>query len=326
MRVAEQKSCAVRALGVLELEVRNLRQDSAAEVEREQREVQQLECRLKESCRLCARKEQLMQRMEEQLQLAQAAVQEKELAMEQRHTEARTLEVWLQQALQEKERSQAACNALQEELQGLRQSLQDSQQQQVVAGERGGGRLLQEHCRAYQDVPQPQPMLQAWNTAPWAVPAAGQGAPARPHRAGPAALWCARQVTKGPQTVWLPRTFSNAAQLPGRAPTAAGCSCWWARAQLPGRAPTAAGCSCWWARAQLPGRAPTAAGCSCWWARAQLPGRAPTAAGCSCWWARAQLPRVEKVRSGGKGLAGTGSLQGSLPLTRHVHSTHCTAA
>ncbi|XP_030437516.1 trichohyalin-like isoform X2 [Gopherus evgoodei] len=148
VRVAEQKNSSMKAVGTLELEVQNLRQDTAAKVERKQLEVaklqqliQQLECELRESRRLCAQKEQIMQRRDEQLRQAQAAMrqahgalQQKELKLEKQRAEARSLAARLQQAQQEREQSQAASDSLQEEIQLLRQSLQDSQQQQQAAG------------------------------------------------------------------------------------------------------------------------------------------------------------------------------------------------
>ncbi|KAM7147090.1 uncharacterized protein RBU57_014191 [Macrochelys suwanniensis] len=139
VRVAEQKNSAMKALGTLELEVQSLRQEAAAEAERTQL-MQQLECKLRESRRLCAQQEQVLQRRAEQLRQAQAAtgqarraLREKELEAEKQRAEARSLDVRLQQ---EREQSQAASGSLQEEIQQLRQSLQDSQQQQA-AGEPG---------------------------------------------------------------------------------------------------------------------------------------------------------------------------------------------
>ncbi|XP_050778179.1 polyamine-modulated factor 1-binding protein 1 isoform X4 [Gopherus flavomarginatus] len=228
VRVAEQKNSSMKAVGTLELEVQRLRQDTAAKVERKQLEVaklqqliQQLECELRESRRLCAQKEQvspgdgdpakgqaralgqhafaagegsslpqvsgrcgstcggyvegpvavglcrrrgpgcgwrgpwgsvcgsavslvaqIMQRRDEQLHQAQAAMrqargvlQQKELKLEKQRAEARSLAACLQQAQQEREQSQAASDSLQEEIQLLRQSLQDSQQQQQAAAQ-----------------------------------------------------------------------------------------------------------------------------------------------------------------------------------------------
>ncbi|XP_074974606.1 polyamine-modulated factor 1-binding protein 1 isoform X3 [Caretta caretta] len=142
VRVAEQKNSTMKALGKLELEVQRLRQDTAAEVGRKQLEVaklqqliQTLECKLRESCRLCAQREQVMQSREEQLRQAQAALQETELEVVKQRAEASSLDGRLRQAQQEREQSRAASGTLQEEIQLLRQRRQDSQQQQQAAAQ-----------------------------------------------------------------------------------------------------------------------------------------------------------------------------------------------
>ncbi|CAM5151642.1 unnamed protein product [Eretmochelys imbricata] len=142
VRVAEQKNSTMKALGKLELEVQRLRQDTAAEVVRKQLEVaklqqliQTLECKLRESRRLCAQREQVMQSREEQLRQAQAALQETELEGAKQRAEASSLDGRLRQAQQEREQSRAASGTLQEESQLLRQRRQDSQQQQQAAAQ-----------------------------------------------------------------------------------------------------------------------------------------------------------------------------------------------
>ncbi|CAM4545166.1 unnamed protein product [Lepidochelys kempii] len=140
VRVAEQKNSTMKALG--KLEVQRLRQDTAAEVVRKQLEVaklqqlvQTLECKLRESRRLCAQREQVMQSREEQLRQAQAALQETELEGAKQRAEASRLDGRLRQAQQEREQSRAASSTLQEEIQLLRQRQQDSQQQQQAAAQ-----------------------------------------------------------------------------------------------------------------------------------------------------------------------------------------------
>ncbi|CAM5151701.1 unnamed protein product [Eretmochelys imbricata] len=142
VRVAEQKNSTMKALGKLEREVQRLRQDTAAEVVRKQLEVaklqqliQTLECKLRESRRLCAQREQVMQSREEQLRQAQAALQETELEGAKQRAEASSLDGRLRQAQQEREQSRAASGTLQEESQLLRQRRQDSQQQQQAAAQ-----------------------------------------------------------------------------------------------------------------------------------------------------------------------------------------------
>ncbi|XP_053126825.1 polyamine-modulated factor 1-binding protein 1 isoform X7 [Hemicordylus capensis] len=142
-RAAEQKSSTLQDVARLERTVQSLRQEAAAERERQQlagaegrRQLQQLEAELRQSRKESAQRQQAIQKRDELLHKSRAemvhargALQEKGKEAEQQRAEALRLEAGLQEAQRELERSRAECASLHTEAQGLRQSLHESQQQ-----------------------------------------------------------------------------------------------------------------------------------------------------------------------------------------------------
>uniref|UniRef100_A0A8C0N367 Polyamine modulated factor 1 binding protein 1 n=2 Tax=Canis lupus familiaris TaxID=9615 RepID=A0A8C0N367_CANLF len=145
--VSEQKKNIMKDMMKLELDLHGLREETSAHMERKDKEVvilqrrlQELQIQFTETQKLGLKKDKLLQEKDEMLhelekELAQVqnSLMKKEMELEKQQRMTTELEITIQELKQDK--SRAECGTLRAEIQKLKDSLEETQQQQKLAGE-----------------------------------------------------------------------------------------------------------------------------------------------------------------------------------------------
>ncbi|XP_019659740.1 polyamine-modulated factor 1-binding protein 1 isoform X2 [Ailuropoda melanoleuca] len=145
--VSEQKKNIMKDMMKLELDLHGLREETSAHMERKDKEVvilqrrlQELQMQFTETQKLGLKKDKLLQEKDEMLhelekELAQIqnSLVKKDVELEKQQRTTAELEITIQEAKQDK--SRAECGALRAEIQKLKDSLDDAQQQQKLAAQ-----------------------------------------------------------------------------------------------------------------------------------------------------------------------------------------------
>ncbi|XP_072871634.1 polyamine-modulated factor 1-binding protein 1 isoform X1 [Chlorocebus sabaeus] len=146
--VSEQKKNIMKDMMKLELDLHRLREETSAHIERKDKDIAILQCRLQElqlefteTQKLALKKDKFLQEKDEmlhELQKKLTQVQnsflEKEKELEKQQCMATELEMTVKEAKQDKSK-EVECEALQAEVQKLKNSLEEAKQQQRLAAQ-----------------------------------------------------------------------------------------------------------------------------------------------------------------------------------------------
>uniref|UniRef100_A0A2K6C2D6 Polyamine modulated factor 1 binding protein 1 n=1 Tax=Macaca nemestrina TaxID=9545 RepID=A0A2K6C2D6_MACNE len=146
--VSEQKKNIMKDMMKLELDLHRLREETSAHIERKDKDIAILQCRLQElqlefteTQKLALKKDKFLQEKDEMLHelqkkltQAQNSFLKKEKELEKQQCMATELEMTVKEAKQDKSK-EVECEALQAEVQKLKNSLEEAKQQQRLAGE-----------------------------------------------------------------------------------------------------------------------------------------------------------------------------------------------
>uniref|UniRef100_A0A2K6F663 Polyamine modulated factor 1 binding protein 1 n=1 Tax=Propithecus coquereli TaxID=379532 RepID=A0A2K6F663_PROCO len=145
--VSEQKKNIMKDMMKLELDLHGLREETSAHVERKEKEVAILQCRLQEQQlqftetqklslkkdKLLQEKDEMLHELEKKLTQVQNCLLRKEKELEKQQRMMTDLEVTVKDAKQDK--SKVECGALRAEVQKLKESLEEAKQQQRLAAQ-----------------------------------------------------------------------------------------------------------------------------------------------------------------------------------------------
>ncbi|XP_022367225.1 polyamine-modulated factor 1-binding protein 1 [Enhydra lutris kenyoni] len=145
--VSEQKKNIMKDMMKLELDLHGLREETSAHMERKDKEVSILQRRLQElqmqftetqklglkKDKLLQEKDEMLHELEKELSQVQNSLMKKEMELEKQQRMTAELESTIQEVKQDK--SRAECGALRAEIQKLKDSLEDAQQQQKLAAQ-----------------------------------------------------------------------------------------------------------------------------------------------------------------------------------------------
>uniref|UniRef100_A0A2K5E9U8 Polyamine modulated factor 1 binding protein 1 n=1 Tax=Aotus nancymaae TaxID=37293 RepID=A0A2K5E9U8_AOTNA len=146
--VSEQKKNIMKDMMKLELDLHGLREETSAHIERKDKDLAILQCRLQElqlqfaeTQKLALKKDKFLQEKDEMLcelekKLAQVqnCLLKKEKELEKQQCMTTELEMIVKEAKQDKSK-EVQCKALQTEVQKMKNSLEEAKQQQRLAGE-----------------------------------------------------------------------------------------------------------------------------------------------------------------------------------------------
>uniref|UniRef100_A0A2K6RF47 Polyamine modulated factor 1 binding protein 1 n=1 Tax=Rhinopithecus roxellana TaxID=61622 RepID=A0A2K6RF47_RHIRO len=146
--VSEQKKNIMKDMMKLELDLHRLREETSAHIERKDKDIAILQCRLQElqlefteTQKLALKKDKFLQEKDEMLHELQKKLTQvqnsflkKEKELEKQQCMATELEMTVKEAKQDKSK-EVECEALQAEVQKLKNSLEEAKQQQRLAGE-----------------------------------------------------------------------------------------------------------------------------------------------------------------------------------------------
>uniref|UniRef100_A0A2K5YTU4 Polyamine modulated factor 1 binding protein 1 n=1 Tax=Mandrillus leucophaeus TaxID=9568 RepID=A0A2K5YTU4_MANLE len=146
--VSEQKKNIMKDMMKLELDLHRLREETSAHIERKDKDIAILQCRLQElqlefteTQKLALKKDKFLQEKDEMLHELQKKLTQvqnsflkKEKELEKQQCMATELEMTVKEAKQDKSKK-VECEALQAEVQKLKNSLEEAKQQQRLAGE-----------------------------------------------------------------------------------------------------------------------------------------------------------------------------------------------
>uniref|UniRef100_A0A2K6LIY5 Polyamine modulated factor 1 binding protein 1 n=1 Tax=Rhinopithecus bieti TaxID=61621 RepID=A0A2K6LIY5_RHIBE len=146
--VSEQKKNIMKDVMKLELDLHRLREETSAHIERKDKDIAILQCRLQElqlefteTQKLALKKDKFLQEKDEMLHELQKKLTQvqnsflkKEKELEKQQCMATELEMTVKEAKQDKSKK-VECEALQAEVQKLKNSLEEAKQQQRLAGE-----------------------------------------------------------------------------------------------------------------------------------------------------------------------------------------------
>ncbi|XP_077840622.1 polyamine-modulated factor 1-binding protein 1 isoform X11 [Macaca mulatta] len=146
--VSEQKKNIMKDMMKLELDLHRLREETSAHIERKDKDIAILQCRLQElqlefteTQKLALKKDKFLQEKDEMLHelqkkltQAQNSFLKKEKELEKQQCMATELEMTVKEAKQDKSK-EVECEALQAEVQKLKNSLEEAKQQQRLAAQ-----------------------------------------------------------------------------------------------------------------------------------------------------------------------------------------------
>ncbi|KAL4685821.1 hypothetical protein H8959_001418 [Pygathrix nigripes] len=146
--VSEQKKNIMKDMMKLELDLHRLREETSAHIERKDKDIAILQCRLQElqlefteTQKLALKKDKFLQEKDEMLHELQRKLTQvqnsflkKEKELEKQQCMATELEMTVKEAKQDKSK-EAECEALQAEVQKLKNSLEEAKQQQRLAAQ-----------------------------------------------------------------------------------------------------------------------------------------------------------------------------------------------
>ncbi|XP_045844479.1 polyamine-modulated factor 1-binding protein 1 [Meles meles] len=145
--VSEQKKNIMKDMMKLELDLHGLREETSAHMERKDKEVSILQRRLQElqmqftetqklglkKDKLLQEKDEMLHELEKELAQVQNSLMKKEMELEKQQRMTSELESTIQEVKQDK--SRAECGALRTEIQKLKDSLEEAQQQRKLAAQ-----------------------------------------------------------------------------------------------------------------------------------------------------------------------------------------------
>ncbi|XP_016785639.1 polyamine-modulated factor 1-binding protein 1 isoform X4 [Pan troglodytes] len=146
--VSEQKKNIMKDMMKLELDLHGMREETSAHIERKDKDITILQCRLQElqleftetqkltlkKDKFLQEKDEMLQELEKKLTQVQNSLLKKEKELEKQQCMATKLEMTVKEAKQDKSK-EAECKALQAEVQKLKNSLEEAKQQERLAGE-----------------------------------------------------------------------------------------------------------------------------------------------------------------------------------------------
>ncbi|XP_055089155.1 polyamine-modulated factor 1-binding protein 1 [Symphalangus syndactylus] len=146
--VSEQKKNIMKDMMKLELDLHGLREETSAHIERKDKDIAILQCRLQElqlefteTQKLALRKDKFLQEkdemlheLEKKLTQVQNSLLKKEKELEKQQCIATELKMTVKEATQDKSK-EVECKALQAEVQKLKNSLEEAKQQQRLAAQ-----------------------------------------------------------------------------------------------------------------------------------------------------------------------------------------------
>ncbi|XP_023564901.1 polyamine-modulated factor 1-binding protein 1 isoform X2 [Octodon degus] len=145
--VSEQKKNIMKDMMKLELELHGLREETSAHIERKDKEaailqhrLQELQLQFAETQKLALKKDKFLQEkdemlheLEKKLGQVQSCLRKKEMEVEKQQCMVKELEMTMKETKQDG--NKVECEALQAEVQNLRDSLEEAQQQQRLAAQ-----------------------------------------------------------------------------------------------------------------------------------------------------------------------------------------------
>ncbi|XP_055222427.1 polyamine-modulated factor 1-binding protein 1 isoform X18 [Gorilla gorilla gorilla] len=146
--VSEQKRNIMKDMMKLELDLHGLREETSAHIERKDKDITILQCRLQElqleftetqkltlkKDKFLQEKDEMLQELEKKLTQVQNSLLKKEKELEKQQCMATELEMTVKEAKQGKSK-EAECKALQAEVQKLKNSLEEAKQQERLAAQ-----------------------------------------------------------------------------------------------------------------------------------------------------------------------------------------------
>uniref|UniRef100_Q8TBY8-3 Isoform 3 of Polyamine-modulated factor 1-binding protein 1 n=1 Tax=Homo sapiens TaxID=9606 RepID=Q8TBY8-3 len=146
--VSEQKRNIMKDMMKLELDLHGLREETSAHIERKDKDITILQCRLQElqleftetqkltlkKDKFLQEKDEMLQELEKKLTQVQNSLLKKEKELEKQQCMATELEMTVKEAKQDKSK-EAECKALQAEVQKLKNSLEEAKQQERLAAQ-----------------------------------------------------------------------------------------------------------------------------------------------------------------------------------------------
>uniref|UniRef100_A0A2K5IV46 Polyamine modulated factor 1 binding protein 1 n=1 Tax=Colobus angolensis palliatus TaxID=336983 RepID=A0A2K5IV46_COLAP len=146
--VSEQKKNIMKDMMKLELDLHRLREETSAHIERKDKDIAILQCRLQElqleftetqtlalkKNKFLQEKDEMLHELQKKLTQVQNSFLKKEKELEKQQCMATELEMTVKEAKQDKSK-EVECEALQAEVQKLKNSLEEAKQQQRLAGE-----------------------------------------------------------------------------------------------------------------------------------------------------------------------------------------------
>nr|XP_054309179.1 polyamine-modulated factor 1-binding protein 1 isoform X5 [Pongo pygmaeus]XP_054309180.1 polyamine-modulated factor 1-binding protein 1 isoform X5 [Pongo pygmaeus]XP_054309181.1 polyamine-modulated factor 1-binding protein 1 isoform X5 [Pongo pygmaeus] len=146
--VSEQKKNIMKDMMKLELDLHGLREETSAHIERKDKDIAILQCQLQElqleftetqklalkKDKFLQEKDEMLQELEKKLTQVQNSLLKKEKELEKQQCMATELEMTVKEAKQDKSK-EVECKALQDEVQKLKNSLEEAKQQQRLAAQ-----------------------------------------------------------------------------------------------------------------------------------------------------------------------------------------------
>ncbi|XP_054525496.1 polyamine-modulated factor 1-binding protein 1 isoform X5 [Pan troglodytes] len=146
--VSEQKKNIMKDMMKLELDLHGMREETSAHIERKDKDITILQCRLQElqleftetqkltlkKDKFLQEKDEMLQELEKKLTQVQNSLLKKEKELEKQQCMATKLEMTVKEAKQDKSK-EAECKALQAEVQKLKNSLEEAKQQERLAAQ-----------------------------------------------------------------------------------------------------------------------------------------------------------------------------------------------
>nr|XP_054956207.1 polyamine-modulated factor 1-binding protein 1 isoform X1 [Pan paniscus] len=146
--MSEQKKNIMKDMMKLELDLHGLREETSAHIERKDKDITILQCRLQElqleftetqkltlkKDKFLQEKDEMLQELEKKLTQVQNSLLKKEKELEKQQCMATKLEMTVKEAKQDKSK-EAECKALQAEVQKLKNSLEEAKQQERLAAQ-----------------------------------------------------------------------------------------------------------------------------------------------------------------------------------------------